>query len=196
MKSREEIEAYLKLHHITLPHGRVNAICALCADCWSEGFEDCNNFDGESAVQTMALTVKELAERLNGREYGREMNKADEADALKNGLCVVYGASDDLMEFCGAIHHEAGAWEGVNIAITENAVLEDPENFESFEHKIKAVWGKDGRSWTYETDIPHETFDIMEGENVYCRGIVFSVKDVCEDPDAIFVWGERINKEE
>ena len=45
MKSREEIEAYLDLHHITLTHGRVNAICALCADCWSDGFEDCENVD-------------------------------------------------------------------------------------------------------------------------------------------------------
>jgi len=196
MKSREEIEAYLDLHHITLTHGRVDAIYALYQNGWSDGFEDCNNFDGGSSVQTKTLTCKGLAERLNGREYGREMNKTDEAGALKNGLCVVFGASDDLMEFRGAIAHEAGAWEGVNIAITENAVLEDPENFESFEHKIKAVWGKDGISWTYETDIPHETFDIMEGENVYCRGIVFSVKNVCDDPDAIFVWGERINKEE
>ena len=123
MKSREEIEDYLELHHITLSHGRVNAIYALCADCWSEGFEDSENWDGKEATATKPITIKEFAERLDGREYGREMTKADEADALKNGICVVYGASDDLIEFSGAIHDEEGAWEGVNIAITENSIF-------------------------------------------------------------------------
>lgn len=45
--------------------------------------------------------------------------------------------------------------------------------------KVKINWCKDGYSWTYGTDVPHECFDIYDtdGEK-YCRGIVFSISDV------------------
>ena len=32
--------------------------------------------------------------------------------------------------------------------------------------------------WSYETDIPHETFNIYEDGEVWCVGIVFSVEDL------------------
>jgi hypothetical protein len=40
------------------------------------------------------------------------------------------------------------------------------------------VWGKDDTSWSYETDIPHATFDVLEDGEVYCRGIVFALADL------------------
>ena len=43
---------------------------------------------------------------------------------------------------------------------------------------MKAVWGEEGYSWTYETAIPHATFEILEDEEKYCRGIVFDIKDL------------------
>lgn len=48
--------------------------------------------------------------------------------------------------------------------------------------KITAIWDNYGYSWTYKTTIPHETFEIMEGEQKYCRGIVFSTDDL---PDGL-----------
>ena len=36
-------------------------------------------------------------------------------------------------------------------------------------------------SWSYLTDIPHKTFDIMEDGEIYCRGIVFSLDDLGEE---------------
>ena len=43
----------------------------------------------------------------------------------------------------------------------------------------KAVWhDKCGPFWTFETDIPHETFTIMEDGAPWCIGIVFSVADL------------------
>lgn len=41
------------------------------------------------------MTPKELAATLNGREYSCEITRAEEAQARKHGLVVVYGASDD-----------------------------------------------------------------------------------------------------
>lgn len=48
-----------------------------------------------------------------------------------------------------------------------------------------AIWcggekdaGGQGVPWTYETEIPHESFMIYVGGEPYCRGIVFSIADV------------------
>lgn len=44
---------------------------------------------------------------------------------------------------------------------------------------IEALWDYDKNFvWTYKTDIPHETFDIMEDDEPYCKGIVFYLKDL------------------
>jgi hypothetical protein len=44
--------------------------------------------------------------------------------------------------------------------------------------QIEAIWGKDGISWQYKTDIPHATFKIMKDGDVYCIGIVFDIKEL------------------
>lgn len=51
---------------------------------------------------------------------------------------------------------------------------------------IKALWCKEADAygmvipWTYETNIPHETFDVIRDGRVYCKGIVFSIDNVRE----------------
>lgn len=47
------------------------------------------------------ITAKELAEKLNGRAYGDSFDDVEQ-EAKESGLVIVYGASDDLMEFDGA----------------------------------------------------------------------------------------------
>ena len=122
-------------------------------------------------------SVKEFAELLNGREIGKEITQEDVKLAKENNLVAVYGASDDLMEFEGAIYDELDAWEGTIARVSKDGILKPPCEDKSAK-TIKAVWGENNISWTYETEIPHETFDIMEDEDVYCRGIVFSMDDL------------------
>ena len=59
------------------------------------------------------MTPKDIAERLDGIEYdGRYFYSEVDAvakDAKKNSIVIVYGASDDLMEFEGAFRDELGA---------------------------------------------------------------------------------------
>ena len=45
---------------------------------------------------------------------------------------------------------------------------------------ITAVWcdPESGASWSYKTDIPHETFNIYEDGELFCIGIVFSIDDL------------------
>lgn len=51
------------------------------------------------------MEARELAEKLNGRTYGDSFDDVLE-EAKQSGLVIVTGASDDLMEFNGAIYDE------------------------------------------------------------------------------------------
>ena len=121
------------------------------------------------------MTAKELATALTGREVGMEIMPGEERDAKDAGLVVVYGYSDDNVELCGAIDGEVGAYNGTTVCLTPNGVLQKPdcgqEDCPYFARErekartVKAVWHDKGDPcWTFETDIPHETFTIMEDE--------------------------------
>ena len=138
------------------------------------------------------MTAKELAAELTGREVGEEIAMGEERDIKDAGLVVVYGYSDDNVEFCGAINDEVGSYDGGTVYLTKTGILEGPAcscaedcecpYFAKEREKaktIKAVWhDKGGPCWTFETDIPHETFTITEDGEPWCIGIVFSVADV------------------
>ena len=142
------------------------------------------------------MTPKDIAERLDGIEYdGRTFySKVDviAADAKQHGIVIVYGASDDLMEFEGAFRDELGAPCEAKIGIAGPAQPWEEVNHEDIDEarkyferereakwSIESLWCKEpGISWTFETDIPHETFNIMEDGEVFCRGIVFSLNDL------------------
>lgn len=129
----------------------------------------------------------ELANLLNGREYREEITKDEEALAKYNGLVVVFGASDDLMEFRGAIHDELGAYDGTTAYLTNQGLLTNDCESDDCPHyaKIKAsantidaIFDSDGYTWIYKTKIPHSTFEVVEGEDKYGKGIVFLLSDV------------------
>lgn len=138
------------------------------------------------------MDAKNLAGQLAGSEYPFGLTREQNAAARASGLVVVYGASDDLMEFEGAICEEVGCCEGRTVWLDKEDLI---PSFESIDKKDKnalreyfrregggksivALWCADDISWTYKTDIPHETFDIVEGDRIYCRGIVFRLEDV------------------
>jgi len=136
------------------------------------------------------MTKHELAARLIGREYGSEITTDEDRLAREAGLVVLFGASDDLAEFKGAIYDEVGCYDGGVILLVggkpyelgvcdcdcPHAVKADDAAL-ARGNKIKAVWcGPEGYSWTYETGIPHATFDVMEDGERYCRGIVFDLE--------------------
>ena len=72
------------------------------------------------------MTAKELAEMLSGRETGNETTPREGLSARDAGLVVVYGYSDDNVEFRGAIDEEVGAYEGTTIYLTKDGLLEEP----------------------------------------------------------------------
>ena len=137
------------------------------------------------------MTAKELADLLTGRDYGGEIFPEEERRAKACGLVAVYGYSDDNIELRGAIDEEIGAWKGTRIYVNKDGVLQpDCSSIEEcvcpyFDaakraaKTIDAIWHSEGRPcWTFKTLIPHEAFTIFDGEEPFCEGIVFSMKDV------------------
>lgn len=136
------------------------------------------------------MTKESLAALLTGREYTDEMTEAEQSEAKLSGLVVVFGASDDLMEFRGAIYEEVDAADGTIAKIDREGLLPDRDTIDDDEAlerffarrksksliEVKALWCHEkGYSWTFETAVPHASFEIVEGKEKYCRGIVFNL---------------------
>lgn len=130
--------------------------------------------------------IPDFAKRIDGAEYKHEGDKALWAEMKDRGLVAVFGASDDLMEFRGAIHDEVGAYGGSTAFITPSGLVENkcsnddcPYHKEERQSatKIKAIWSDKEPCWSYETSIPHATFMVFEEASEYCRGIVFALAD-------------------
>jgi hypothetical protein len=145
-------------------------------------------------MNTKNLTAEQLAETLNGNEYGNEIAKEQAQLAKENGLVVVFGYSDDNIEFRGAIDDEIGCYDGGEIFFTKEGKQIDEDDMEVLEkhnavpplNKIEAIFGTtydrgegdEPCSWKYETEIPHSTFRIMEDGELYCVGIIFNISDL------------------
>lgn len=139
------------------------------------------------------MAARKFVSSLGQVQIGEEISNAEIKNAKDQGLVVVYGYSDDNAEFRGAMTGEASCYDGGHIDFNARGkffsedILEDIENLflEGFIDKIPevnritAVWcAKDCPAWTYVTDIPHATFDVMEEGEVWCRGIVFHISDL------------------
>lgn len=148
---------------------------------------------GRRVWRAIAMTKEELAAKLNGIEYPAHRTiTADLIQAAKDaGLVILYGSSDDLMEFDGAAREEIGCYNGGTALVDASGVLPDRDSLEEDNEivayinrkkaakQIEALWCKEpGYSWTYKTDIPHATFEVMDDGEHYCRGIVFSLADL------------------
>lgn len=126
--------------------------------------------------------LQEAKRLLNGRIIGSEVLPKDEEWLRSAGLVVIFGASDDLAEIRGAIHDEVGVYDGGEIHFINGGLYERECEDEGCPHEleiqngtydVKACWGERGASWSYETSIPHETFNVLEDDEVFCIGIVF-----------------------
>ena len=130
------------------------------------------------------MTKEEFAMLVDGREYQYPQFTNQELElAKRNNLVIVCGASDDLIELYGAIYDEGDCFDGGIIYLNEKGIQEYPDETTK---KIEAIWcdpkafDADGRpiTWTYKTDIPHETFMLTDENGAYCRGMIFTLEDM------------------
>lgn len=136
----------------------------------------------------MKSTSFELAGFLDNRSYCDELNQTLRNFAKDNRLVIVYGASDDLMEFDGSWYDEAGVSDGDVVYVNMKGIVKHPEcNCEYADQHHMSIIKKSipievhqdyNPFWHYKTVIPHAKFKIMEDEDIYCEGIVFSLDDL------------------
>jgi hypothetical protein len=132
------------------------------------------------------MNIQEVADKLNGVQYGEEgkiLTLEYCKELRREGIVVVRGELDDLVEFDGAISDELGAYDHYfnSKGIVRNECDDDhcPYFAKIMKYYIVPMWCTiPDYSWTYDTNIPHVTFDIMEGEDKYCKGIVFKLSDL------------------
>ena len=131
------------------------------------------------------MEIKDFAKMIGGKQYYYPQFTKEELQIAKdNGFVIVCGASGDLMEFYGAIADEGDCFDGGTVWSNKERVVDAPAT--TGDRCIEALWcdadakDEDGNiiTWTYKTDIPHETFMIYEDDEPYCRGIVFSINDL------------------
>ena len=122
------------------------------------------------------ISLKEFADMLNGRDCQPNLTPDELLLAQQRGFVVVYGDSDDRVEFEGAIRAEGHTNPLVKdspagvLALSGNGELLDEDSALYAEHVkenyniIKVFYCcKDGLNWAFESDIPHETFLTYDG---------------------------------
>lgn len=135
------------------------------------------------------MNTKVFADKLTGRQIGDEITPKEIAEAKEYGFVIVFGASDDLMEFRGAIEDEASCYNGGEVFLNEKGLInrecEDDQcphearRIRQAKNAIIANWDDgSGFSWTYEASMPHQTFEIFDENEKYCRGFVFAMADL------------------
>ncbi|CUJ50409.1 Uncharacterised protein [Achromobacter sp. 2789STDY5608633] len=137
------------------------------------------------------LTAAELASRLHNREYRNELSRDEEREAKNAGLLIVFGASDDLVEFRGAFHDETGAAGSATVRFHRAGILPDWDSLDKSEedavldyfeleqsaNQITAHWDKAGYSWFIEPGmgLAYAAFDVVEDGERFCRGVVIDL---------------------
>jgi hypothetical protein len=132
------------------------------------------------------MTKEELAELLNGRQYGDEITSEEEKISHDNGLVVIFGASDDIVEFRGVINDEIDAYEGCFFKFNKELEIKVGDKHEGHMRSVQAILdegydtgeGDEPCSWQFKTDIPHSTFRILDADELYCVGIVINVAEL------------------
>lgn len=138
-------------------------------------------------------TIDDFAALLDGREYKQEITPEEVAAARDAGIVIIYGKSDDTTVLTGAIDAETDTEDGGRIYLTaEDGLFEDCpcDCIHSRRAKAKAKvidvrWCKGPYVWSYDTELPHTTFEIRDNQpnskNIkFCEGIVFE-KAALED---------------
>lgn len=157
--------------------------CPACGVKRKERFSHCVACG--QALRRESVDIKEFAKSIRGKERSYpQFTKEEIRIAKENGFVIVYGCSDDLMEFEGTIEDEKGVYDGGIAYFNKNEIcMGIRSERERCPNCIMAHWceaEENGKPicWTYETEIPHETFMIYEDGEPFCRGIVFSIEDL------------------
>ena len=132
------------------------------------------------------MTKEEAAAALDGNQYGGEGSPELFARMKAARLVCLFGYSDDVIELRGFEDDERGA--GETLHFTEAGWLQNScedercPYFAAAAERASTVEVRDGGDehgmFKFVTTIPHVVFKIMEDDDLYSSGIVFSLDEV------------------
>jgi len=127
------------------------------------------------------MDAKQLTLEIDRLNYRDDIPKPSIEIAKENNLVIVYGYSDDLLEFEGAIDDEVGMYKGGKVYLTKKGKIKKKQK--DRKNYIEAIWcpkgpNLDNASWLIKSNIPNSEWRIMEDGEIYCVGIVFSMDDL------------------
>ena len=182
--------------------------------CVNEGWDDIKDDIKQSIMDEIATnikpeninTIEDLAKLLDGNVYRDELYNEYGMDVYdiceKNKWVIVYGASDDLIEFEGIISDEDGAWNGalcklvkpgdfyledaddetykkakdyMFVPITEDELKVLKNNNYNDTCVVEMLWCPDGTDMSWQVNVkgaPFTKFNVMKGEEVYCEAAI------------------------
>jgi len=122
------------------------------------------------------ISLEEFAAMLHGRDCQPNLTAEELLLAKKRGFVVVYGDSDDRVEFEGAIREEGhtdpllrNCPAGVLVLSEDGELLDDDsELYAEYVRENRNIitvfyCEKDGLNWAFESTISHETFLTYDG---------------------------------
>lgn len=128
-------------------------------------------------MKNIDMDIHEFAKKLDGRQRDYEIYAIEKKLAEKLGFVVVFGYSDDIAFFEGAINDEAPCIDRTEIRLNANGLVDECEC--ECKHYIKAlgntksIYAYYGQHWSFSTKIKHAKFEIYKEKDLYCVGIVF-----------------------
>jgi len=131
--------------------------------------------------------LREIAKILDGMAYESQMPEDALHIARENRIVIVYGWEraknalawgDACIEVAGAVRMERDFNTVVGLGVINGGVYTLFRKWHEAKREGEelVLAHRDAEPpyvWTYETDIPHECFDILRDGEKYCRGIVF-----------------------
>lgn len=144
------------------------------------------------------MNKEELVKEIQDSQYPFKLSEKQESICKESNLVAVYKVSD-IMIFRGAICDKKAFYKDAEVIINPRKriiikpwhevydIMGDEESARDYlkvldgSRKIKVLLDKSNDpvyTWIFETEIPHVTFNIYDGDEKYCRGIVFSIDDL------------------
>lgn len=141
------------------------------------------------------MNAKELAAQLNGMAVGGKMTEQIDV-AEDHDLIIAYCTPNELFELKGAGDTDSDVYESTDLCVFvfddeyclfDKQSLGDKDDADDYEFTAHEAAEKGniiqaiaqpadvaGAAWLVKPAFPHETFDLLQGGKVFCRGAVFS----------------------
>lgn len=133
------------------------------------------------------FNIQNLIKKLHNSKYPFRLTKQVIQYLGSLNLILVYGQSDDMISVSGAINDDEYISGNMSILLSKKGILKDNESLDTDNEllawkeqkdnskEIKILWDSNGYLWEYETEIPHDEFDILDGEDKYCKAMIISM---------------------